>query len=219
MIVYVESNFILELAYLQEQHASCEELLALAQARKVLLALPAFSVTEARSSSPRRADRRRKFHDRLRRELRELSRSQPYQQLSSRTEALTTALIESGEAEKNRLDSVLSRLIGISELLPTQGSTVQSAIQYETILGLSPKDAVILASILEDMATRGIGPKCFLNRNSKDFANPDIYEELEKHDCKMLPSFTNGLAYVQGVIAKATERCRPQSARRRPRKK
>ena len=47
MIVFVESNFILEIAYLQEQHESCEELLALGEKAQIVLKLPAFSVIEA----------------------------------------------------------------------------------------------------------------------------------------------------------------------------
>src|SRR6516225_1916272 len=171
MIVYVESNFILELAYLQQQQASCDELLALAEAAQLLLAIPAFSLTEARLSLRRRAHRRRKFHDRLTREIREISRSEPYQAISTSAQPLTTALIESSEAEKQRLDSVLSRLLGTCEVISVQGTTAQRAFGLEVSVDLSAGDAVILASILEDLAKRPAGPKCFLNRNSKDFAN------------------------------------------------
>jgi len=44
MIIYVESNFVLELAYLQEEHESCEEILNLAQEGKIGLVLPAYSI-------------------------------------------------------------------------------------------------------------------------------------------------------------------------------
>lgn len=199
MIVYVESNFILELAYLQEQHEACEELLGLADAGTISVVLPAFSVTEARLSLRRRAHRRLMFHHRLSRELRELSRSRPYQELATTTEPLTRALVESGEAEKQRLELTLSRLIAICQVLPVQDTTIRSAIQYETSLKLSPNDALVFASIVEDLAGRPQGPKCFLNRNSKDFANPDVYDELSTHDCKMLPSFKDGVGYIRAV--------------------
>ncbi|HEX8213826.1 MAG TPA: hypothetical protein VF584_26905 [Longimicrobium sp.] len=54
MIVYAESNFLLELAYLQEEHESCEEILALAESGRIRLLLPAFAVVEARMSGGRR---------------------------------------------------------------------------------------------------------------------------------------------------------------------
>ncbi|MGB6295983.1 MAG: hypothetical protein WBF90_07325 [Rivularia sp. (in: cyanobacteria)] len=44
MDVYVESNFVLELALLQEQHKSCQELLDLAEIKKIRLIVPAFSL-------------------------------------------------------------------------------------------------------------------------------------------------------------------------------
>lgn len=46
MDVYVETNFVLELALLQEQQESCQKLLDLAEAGRINLILPAFSLTE-----------------------------------------------------------------------------------------------------------------------------------------------------------------------------
>lgn len=43
-------------------------------------------------------------------------------------------------------------------------------------------------------------PTSFLNRNSKDFDDPDIVETLRKMGCKMLFSFDNGLDDVNGVL-------------------
>ncbi len=61
MIVYVKTNFVLELARLQEQHESCEELLNLASTNKIKLVLPAFSITEARTALVRLAKQRVEF--------------------------------------------------------------------------------------------------------------------------------------------------------------
>jgi len=46
MIVYVETNFVLELALLQEQHESCEAIVQLCQAGAIRLVLPAYSLIE-----------------------------------------------------------------------------------------------------------------------------------------------------------------------------
>ncbi len=61
MIVFVESNFILEITYLQEQHVSCEGILSLAESDRISLKVPAFSVIEASLSLPQRNDRRQRF--------------------------------------------------------------------------------------------------------------------------------------------------------------
>lgn len=44
MIVYVESNFILELAFAQDEASSCEDVLDLAETRAIMV-----SVTEGRA--------------------------------------------------------------------------------------------------------------------------------------------------------------------------
>ena len=46
MIVYVESNFVLELALLQEEHQSCDSIVGLAKSLTIDLAIPAFSLAQ-----------------------------------------------------------------------------------------------------------------------------------------------------------------------------
>ena len=46
MDVYVETNFVLELALLQEQHESCEKILRFQQTGKIRLIVPAYSLIE-----------------------------------------------------------------------------------------------------------------------------------------------------------------------------
>lgn len=41
---------------------------------------------------------------------------------------------------------------------------------------------------------------CFLNKNTKDFDNPDIVEELDRHHCKMLPRFDQGYDFIRRQI-------------------
>lgn len=46
MIIYVESNFVLELAFLQEQFESCEKILSICEKELGTLIVPAFSLAE-----------------------------------------------------------------------------------------------------------------------------------------------------------------------------
>lgn len=46
MSIYVESNFVLELALMQEQYESCEAILQVCKAGQAQLVLPAFSSAE-----------------------------------------------------------------------------------------------------------------------------------------------------------------------------
>jgi hypothetical protein len=52
LIVYAETNFVLELALLQEQSASCEQLLAMAEQGTITLAVPAFCIVGERYPAP-----------------------------------------------------------------------------------------------------------------------------------------------------------------------
>lgn len=46
MIIYVETNFVLELALLQEQSASCQNILSVCETGQAQLVIPAFCLAE-----------------------------------------------------------------------------------------------------------------------------------------------------------------------------
>ena len=75
-----------------------------------------------------------------------------------------------------------------------------SAITYQTSLDLSPPDSIVYASVLHHLSTTTPAKSCFLNRNSKDFDDPDIVDELDGYNCKMLPRFDSGHKYIQSQI-------------------
>ena len=79
MNVYVESNFVLKLALLRDEHESCAQLLELARAGDIHLFLPAFSVGEPYEALVRRTKQRTELQKNLVREINELARSQPDQ--------------------------------------------------------------------------------------------------------------------------------------------
>jgi hypothetical protein len=77
-------------------------------------------------------------------------------------------------------------------------------MQMQSQFVLKPKDAIVLASVLEDLQKNEPGPKMFLNRNSKDFANPNIYDALRQLQCELVTSFDGGLLRIEaGFIASA----------------
>jgi predicted nucleic acid-binding protein len=83
--IYVETNFVLELVFEQEQSESCEKILQLAEANRVKLTLPAYSLAEPHEKLNRQATARKKLQDSLNIELRQLSRSKNY---TSRIESI-----------------------------------------------------------------------------------------------------------------------------------
>lgn len=198
MIVYVESNFVLELAFLQEEHESCSSFLSLSESGDIRLVLPAFSIGEPYETAERRTKQRKKLYSQLRGPIRELSRSSPYRESAQKFLDLTDLLIESGEKEKNRLDETLERILQTVEVIPIGLSTIRASIKLQKSRNLSPQDALIYASILDHLdkeESDSFG--CFITKNSKDFATLDIKNDLEKYNCKLLTKFADGLEYVR----------------------
>lgn len=202
MIVYVESNFVLELAYLQEEHESCEEILKLAEEGRIEIVLPAYSVGEPYDSWVRRSKRRAALDESLSRELNELSRSKPYVETLNEFQEITKTLLQSGEQEKERLDDALNRILETAVVVPIEREIIKNAIDLQKTRNFRlPQDSIVYASVLSHLANTSTEElKCFITKNSKDFANPDIYTDLESYNCKLLTKFSDGLGYTKSRL-------------------
>jgi predicted nucleic acid-binding protein len=195
--VYAETNFILELAYQQEQHASCEQLLRLAEAGQIRLVIPAFSFMEARSAFGARAAQRRVAHRALVQPVRELSRSAAYQHSGTAIEHLLKVLfVQITEGEKNRLQVLFPRLLGTAELIPLDPAVIVMASGYQEHNELKEADAAILGSVLTHLEQARPSTSCFLNRNVRDFNNPQIEGALRRYGCRVIGRFDQGLGFI-----------------------
>jgi len=199
MDVYVESNFVIELALLQEQHGSCENILALCESGKTHLIIPVYSLVEPYDTLIRYAKNRTRLSNELAIEVKQLARSKPYQEEIDALQNVTAFLIRSQEEEKESLRDTLSRLLKIAEVIPLRSEIVSSALTYQIQHDLSPQDSIVYASVLNHLRTSSSTSKCFLNKNSKDFDDPDIVNTLSGYGCKMFFSFDDG--YVKSQIS------------------
>lgn len=200
MIFYVESNFVLELAFWREEHADCLELLELAISGKVKLVLPAFSIGEPYEAWVRRAKQRRELHEKLTAEIRELARSKPYQQTSEDFLGITELLTKSGEEEKSSLDQMLDKILNVAEVIPIDLSTIRSAINLQKSHRLTPQDSIVFASVLKHLEGISVKEACFVTKNSKDFAVAEVKEDLALYGCKLITRFSDALGYVKSLI-------------------
>jgi predicted nucleic acid-binding protein len=200
MIVYVESNFALELAFLQEESEECSELLRLAQAQRTQLVFPTFCIAEPYETLVRRSRDRDALQTRLSRELAEIGRSKPYQEIVEGSGELIGLLGRSADEAKLRLEDALRSILELAQLIPVDSSLFAHALELQPSRSLSPQDAIVYASVLRHLSTASAGPKCFLNRNSKDFFTPDIDADLSARDCRIIPSFKDGLAFIKSQI-------------------
>lgn len=198
--MYVESNFVLELTYLQEARDSCSRLLEFAESGRIRLALPAFCATECRISWQSTANKRRRFNDDLQVHIRELSRSEPYADIRDRSRELQLALIEGSEEAKVRLDDTIDRVLRCADIVDLTPDIIRSAIEGESQFSLSAQDSVVFAAVLHHLRSVGEGRKFFVNKNSKDFANPDVEAELARHDCKLHWNFDHAASEITALL-------------------
>ena len=199
MIVYVETNFLLELAYLQERCASCDEILQMAASDRINLILPAFSIAEARATWQRRASERREVHASLQKHIREISRSEPFRSLNEQSREVVAALVAHGEQARERLEEAVQAVERHGTIVALSSEIVTVARVHEILYSLSPQDALVLESV-RSHAEQAAGPKCFITQDVKGFANPSIYDELSRVQCKVLVNFTDAVAYIRSAL-------------------
>ena len=185
------------MAFAQEESESCGSIITLAESRIIELQIPAISISEPYEVITRRSRSRLELNRQLGAELRQLSRSQPYSQIIERSRDIVSLLTTSVEEEKQRLDATLSRILECSEVLPIDGSTLRSAIEFQGTLNLSPQDSLVYAAVVNHLNIAPTDDKCFLNRDHKDFLILDIDSQLASLGCRMIPQFAQGLEYIQ----------------------
>lgn len=197
MNVYVESNFVLELALLQEQSRSCEEILGLAEDGRIQLVVPAYSLIEPYETLIRREKGRQQIGLELNKQIREIARNNELKTELHDFENITALLVRAIEEDKKRLKSVRSRLLQPACVIPMDTSVLREATEYEHKLKLSPQDAHVYSAVLGHLKQSVDRASCFLNKDREDFDEPYIKEQLKSYGCKLLPSFDNGLLYVK----------------------
>ncbi len=199
MIVYVETNFVLELGYLRPTSDHCQRLLDLAGEGKISLVVPAFALIESRLAWRSNVDRRNRLHSAVRTELGELARSRPLADIASQSKAFVAALIDTADDDRHRLESAVEALLQQATVLPTEPAIVTQALAAELTFALSPQDSIVYVTV-RGHAERNQGPKLFVTQNARDFRVPKIVVELARQECKLLFAFDAAEAYVRKEI-------------------
>lgn len=231
MIVYVETNFILELALEQDQHQAVDKILELVQSGKIELALPGFSISESLSTVRRKRIDRDRFYVSLEGLLDELKRSAQYQQLVIDLDPVRALLQDVLRTEKDRLLSVLERILKVGRVLELEVSSFSQALTYKDRLTTSTEDSIVYSLIITDLRRRPENEdKFFLSRDGEAFgkgedgeesvyhqrnekekeavAKKSIYyqrikEELKLYKCTFINNFEHGLSAIEARLRKA----------------
>jgi predicted nucleic acid-binding protein len=197
MIVYVESNFILEVALEQEESPSAESILLLAENSSRELVFPGFALSEPFATVTQRDRDRRRLRSSFAEMLRQLQRSEPHKQVVSDLQPVPIILTAIVKTEFDLLQSTVNRILNVGKLIEIDAASFGQALLYQSNLDLSPQDSIIYSAVIADLQKRPLQEKkCFISRNWKDFRNPAIKSELESYNCRYAESFGEGLDLI-----------------------
>lgn len=197
MNVYVETNFILELAFMQEQHESCGKILALCKDGSHELILPSFCIAESYETLIRQTKKREQLARDLASELRQLTRAEPDEVKIEAFQNASSILVQSSNDEELRLVDVLNRVLKIATIIPLEAETIVASARYRVTYSLEPQDSIVLSSVLHHLSLTDSAESCFINKNKRDFDDFDIGQSLVAMRCKMLFNFDSGYNYIR----------------------
>lgn len=203
MNIFVETNFVIEVALEQQEVAACEVLLQLAAEQRIRLLLPAYSFIEPHEAFTRRHIDRESLRSRMSNELAQLARSTPLTDRVAASQDLVKLLVDSTEYETTRLDEVKQRIWAIAEVLPLDLPVLQSAADCQGRFDLSAQDAIVYASIRAQLEADHAAESCFVSRNPGDFDNPDLRQDLAGFNCKYFSSFATAVQYITYALGTA----------------
>ncbi|AFY91213.1 hypothetical protein Chro_5876 (plasmid) [Chroococcidiopsis thermalis PCC 7203] len=106
-------------------------------------------------------------------------------------------MVQSNEEERHRFIQCRERLLKVGEIVALTADILNEAASYETTYDITPQDALVYASVMTHLRRDRPQQAYFLNRNSKDFDSPDIVDELNQFNCRMIPRFDRGYSFLQ----------------------
>ena len=197
MTVYVESNFLLEIALQQEQSASAEDLLARAEAGHLMLRWPGFCLAECLGALMRRGSDRRQVQAAVHRQAGDLARSGAHASFAETLRRVSQELVDIEALESSRFDGVVRKLLGIGPPISLDAETYANAAAYRSKHDLEPKDAVVYACVISDLGrARDRTPSLFVSKDAKAFEASDLEADLARLGCTYVRSFDSALKAV-----------------------
>jgi len=200
MIVYVETNYVIEMALEQEQFCAARQILQLARDGKIVLTFPSFALVEPFWTLANWEAKRNRLNEQLQSlnvEIKQLQRS-----------GLHSALLEVNFAkiakkERHSLQNVVKDLLSFGRPIQLGGPEFEQALRMQTTLGLEIMDAIIYSTLVSDLRRQDVSlPKCFISRDKEAFKARKIREDLRTFGCTYIPDFNNGLKFIESALAR-----------------
>jgi predicted nucleic acid-binding protein len=179
MTVFVESNFLLEIVFGQEESESAERLLDLAERGTIELALPSICLAEPLVTVRRSHRDRGRLVRELNGQVNQLSRSAPHELEVGALRDIPNLFASIEQRETDRLIDTVQRLLAVARLIEVDSGSFRQAIAYTARYALEIEDAIVLAVIVSDLPHRSGATRHILaNRNARDFGVPGVANEL-----------------------------------------
>ena len=197
MILYVESNFVVEWVFEQEQSHAVEELLLMAERSELDLMIPAFALVEPIWSIENTKSSKDLLSG-LEYLRAEISRTSNKEDVQAQIMAMTATVRSLQSDHEFRLGWVTRRLLDCASLIPLHTKNIRLSFHLERPLNLAPLDAIILASILDDLKSQPKDQdKVFCSRDREAFARKAVREHLQVDNCQLIPNFSDALAFAK----------------------
>jgi len=200
MDVFVESNFVLELALKQEQHEACDRILAGAVAGAYVLHVPQYALTEVFHTLHHRRNERLRNQDYFQKEITQHLREAETDiaETDQLVQLLTGLLTTRTQVQTERLFAVTTQLAAIAPGPALTENVLREAQELRKLHSFISQDALVYASVLGGL--RQLPPanaKLFITRNDSDFKKPAIVQELQGFNCRLLANFSAAASLLE----------------------
>lgn len=191
MNVFVESNFLLEIAFQQEHHTACERILAGATTGKYALHVPQYALTEVFQTLHRRSAERADYQNYFQKEIEQHRREAETDatEIDLLVRLLNDLLTTRTATQASRLFALTQQLAAEAPGPPLTAAVLAEAPLLQAAHGLLAQDALVYASVLAGLRLLSSGAKLFVTRNHIDFKKPTIVEELQRYECRLVANF------------------------------
>ena len=193
--LYVESNFVLELVFAQQQREQCETLLDGAADATFELAIPSYCLGEPLETLGRRHRTRRELQDTLQREVSQLRRVTQYRNDLDDVDLTVSLFARSAIEDRERLERYYRRIGAEARLTDLTADVVERGLDLRNDFDLELQDAFVLASIAVDLEARPT-ESGFATLNTKDFDDPGVRTYLEDRGAQLLTSFGAAVGFA-----------------------
>jgi len=204
VIVYAETNFILELTLGQEQCTSCRQLVNWAKSRQLDLRLPAYAFYESRAAILLKQDVRSKLKAAMDTQVEELGRTAPFAEFVDAFDPGRVALSKITIGEAALLDEITADLEACTSSIPfdlTAALDVNVFRELNVIKGEA--DLIVFSSVAADLEKRmiagDVAPSIFVTRNSRDFGR-NAKGVFRKYACDLFTSYDSAVGRLRTIL-------------------